>query len=84
MVRLKVAIKLWPATLGGQRDSRAGLKPFGGRFAGAPAAELHTKTPDDRGMSVVNIFRAAGGRIVEHRDVQQAAPETSASGNTMF
>ena len=43
-----------------------------------------TKTPDDRGTSVVDIFRVVDGRIVEHWDVQQAVPETTASGNTVF
>ena len=34
--------------------------------------------------AVVDIFRILDGRIVEHWDVIQATPETTASGNDMF
>lgn len=38
-----------------------------------------------RGTAVVDIFRFnADGKIVEHWDVAQAVPETTANGNTMF
>jgi predicted SnoaL-like aldol condensation-catalyzing enzyme len=40
--------------------------------------------PEDRGQSVVDIFRVLDGKIVEHWDVIQAVPETSANDNTMF
>jgi predicted SnoaL-like aldol condensation-catalyzing enzyme len=40
--------------------------------------------PEDRGQSVVDIFRVLNGKIVEHWDVIQAVPETSANDNTMF
>ncbi len=39
---------------------------------------------EDRGQSVVDIFRVLDGKIVEHWDVIQAVPETSANDNTMF
>lgn len=41
-------------------------------------------TPGDRGNAVVDIFRLAQGRIVEHWDVAQEVPETSRNGNGMF
>ena len=39
---------------------------------------------DDRGNAVVDIFRVAGCKVVEHWDVLQPVPEKSANANTMF
>jgi len=39
---------------------------------------------NDRGSAVVDIFRVANGKIVEHWDTVQAVPEKSANKNTMF
>ena len=38
----------------------------------------------DRGRAVVDIFRVADGKIIEHWDVIQAVPAKSENPNTMF
>ncbi len=43
-----------------------------------------TTAPDDRGMAVVDLFRVADGKFVEHWDVIQPVPELAANANTMF
>ncbi|MER7692726.1 nuclear transport factor 2 family protein [Streptomyces sp. NPDC097610] len=49
------------------------------------AVHSHTvNVPGERGQAVVDLFRVRRGRIVEHWDAVQDAPETSANGNTMF
>lgn len=46
---------------------------------------VHFKVePADRGQAVVDIFRVADGKIVEHWDVVQDVPEKAANKNTMF
>ncbi len=65
-----------------QRRSRIVRSVAEGEFV---VLHVHvTKTPDDRGMSVADIFRVVDGWIVEHWDVQQEVPGASANGNTMF
>jgi predicted SnoaL-like aldol condensation-catalyzing enzyme len=44
-----------------------------------------TTSPDDRGNAVADFFRLnRRGKVVEHWDVIQPVPETSANDNTMF
>jgi predicted SnoaL-like aldol condensation-catalyzing enzyme len=48
---------------------------------------VHThveRWPGDRGLAVVDIFRCAGGRIVEHWDVIQDVPDQPVNTNSMF
>lgn len=42
------------------------------------------KNTKDRGTAVVDIFRVADSKIVEHWDVMQAVPKKAANKNTMF
>ncbi|PZN34981.1 MAG: polyketide cyclase [Proteobacteria bacterium] len=45
----------------------------------------HMRTsPEDRGSAAVDIFRVENGQVVEHWDVVQRMPETSANPHPMF
>jgi predicted SnoaL-like aldol condensation-catalyzing enzyme len=43
-----------------------------------------TYSPDDPGTAAADIFRLEHGKIVEHWDILQEVPATSANTNTMF
>lgn len=43
-----------------------------------------TQSPNDPGLAFVDIFRVKGGLIVEHWDVGQPVPKTSANKNGFF
>lgn len=43
-----------------------------------------TNGPNDRGAAVVDMFRLADGKIVEHWDVIQPVPAQSANAHPMF
>lgn len=45
---------------------------------------LAIRGPGDRGSSVVDLYRIAGDRIVEHWDVSHDVPETTASGRSIY
>jgi predicted SnoaL-like aldol condensation-catalyzing enzyme len=40
--------------------------------------------PGERGTAFMDLFRVRNGKVVEHWDVIQDVPETSANDNTMF
>ncbi len=56
-----------------------------GSFGDRVFLRVHsTADPTDRGSAIVDVFRVAHGRIVEHWDSVQDVPATAANDNTMF
>jgi predicted SnoaL-like aldol condensation-catalyzing enzyme len=68
-----------------QPDARYEIKRV---FADGDHVVLHSHwhglSDNPRGEAVVDIFRLDGGKVLEHWDVIQTIPETSANANTMF
>lgn len=66
-------------------DARGEIKRA---FADGDHVILHSHwyglSDNPRGEAVADIFRVADGKVVEHWDVIQPIPETSANANTMF
>jgi predicted SnoaL-like aldol condensation-catalyzing enzyme len=66
-------------------DARGDIKRA---FADGDHVILHSHwyglSDNPRGEAVVDIFRLEGGKVIEHWDVIQPIPETSANANTMF
>lgn len=54
-----------------------------GDFA-AIHVRVSSPTPPGHGAAVVDLYRLAGGKIVEHWDVIQLVPEKSANSHPMF
>jgi len=54
-------------------------------FADGDFVHVHgVRVPGERGSAIVDIFKLEDGKIVEHWDVLQPIPETSANTNGMF
>jgi predicted SnoaL-like aldol condensation-catalyzing enzyme len=66
-------------------DAHAEIKRV---FADGDHVILHSHwyglSDSPRGEAVVDIFRLEGDKVLEHWDVIQPIPETSANANTMF
>ncbi|MDB5873352.1 MAG: polyketide cyclase [Ramlibacter sp.] len=67
----------------GTPESRANIKRV---VAEGDLVVIHShvqRTPGERGAALVDIFRVQDGKIVEHWDIVQPIPETSANSNGM-
>lgn len=79
------AIKVaFPAVIDANPDMSFDIKQV---FAEGDSVILHSHykaNKNDLGLAIMDIFRLEDEKIVEHWDVLQAVPETSANENTMF
>jgi predicted SnoaL-like aldol condensation-catalyzing enzyme len=69
------------------RSSRESIADIKRVIAEGDLVVLHVHSRNnlsDRGRAVVDIFRVADGKIVEHWDVIQPVPDKPANTNTMF
>jgi predicted SnoaL-like aldol condensation-catalyzing enzyme len=56
-------------------------------IADGPYVVLHVhaqRSPEDRGMQIIEMFRLENGKIAEHWDIMQQVPETMANGAPPF
>ena len=77
--------KFFAGILSNHPDARGEIKRV---FADGDHVILHSHwhglSDNPSGEAVVDIFRLEGGKVLEHWDVIQPIPETSANANTMF
>ncbi len=79
------ALKTWLDMV--RVESPDAQQPIHRLFADGAHVTTHVhvvRWPGDPGLAVCDIFRCAGGKVVEHWDVVQPVPEKSANENGMF
>jgi len=86
--RSKDGIEGFRALMGDVKKQFPGLRADVKRaFADGDFVILHVHVkfqPEELGLAIVEIFRLEQGKIVEHWDVRQPVPESSANTNGMF
>lgn len=73
--------QFWTDFMGGQPEARFTVARVISEGDLVVEHSLFQSSSDDRGTAVIDIYRIEDGLIVEHWDVVQPIPETTASGN---